>query len=29
MMEARFAPLTLHSGFTPATTGSLLRPPIV
>ena len=27
-MEARFAPLTLHSGFTPATTGSLLRPPI-
>ncbi|UJM92011.1 hypothetical protein LRK24_08860 [Rhodanobacter denitrificans] len=29
MMEARFAPLTLHSEFTPATTGSLLRPPIV
>ncbi|GAA0260045.1 hypothetical protein GCM10009126_26820 [Rhodanobacter caeni] len=29
MMEARFAPLTRHSGFTPATTGSLLRPPIV
>ncbi|MDT0498177.1 hypothetical protein RM530_12485 [Algiphilus sp. W345] len=28
MMEARFAPLTLHSGFTPATTGPLLRPPI-
>lgn len=28
-MEARFAPHTLHSGFTPATTGSLLRPPIV
>ncbi|WP_081491506.1 hypothetical protein [Rhodanobacter thiooxydans] len=28
MMEARFAPLTFHSGFTPATTGSLLRPPI-
>ena len=28
MMEARFAPLTLHSGFTSATTGSLLRPPI-
>lgn len=27
-MEAHFAPLTLHSGFTPATTGSLLRPPI-
>ena len=27
-MEGRFAPLTLHSGFTPATTGSLLRPPI-
>ncbi|MGS1120378.1 hypothetical protein [Rhodanobacter sp. UC4436_H3] len=27
-MEARFAPLTLHSGFTPATPGSLLRPPI-
>ena len=28
MIEARFAPLTIHSGFTPATTGSLLRPPI-
>ena len=27
-MEAHFAPLTLHSGFMPATTGSLLRPPI-
>ncbi len=27
-MEARFALLTIHSGFTPATTGSLLRPPI-
>ena len=28
MVEARFAPINLHSGFTPATTGSLLRPPI-
>ncbi|KZC30887.1 MAG: hypothetical protein ABS82_16505 [Rhodanobacter sp. SCN 67-45] len=27
-MEPRFAPLTIHSGFTPAMTGSLLRPPI-
>jgi hypothetical protein len=27
-MDARFAPLTIYSGFTPATTGSLLRPPI-
>ncbi|EIM00539.1 hypothetical protein [Dyella sp.] len=27
-MEAHFAPLTFHSGVTPATTGSLLRPPI-
>ncbi|MEW5835066.1 MAG: hypothetical protein AB1832_08405 [Pseudomonadota bacterium] len=27
-MEAHFAPLTFHSGFMPATTGSLLRPPI-
>lgn len=27
-MEARFVPHTLHSGFMPATTGSLLRPPI-
>ncbi|WP_237711869.1 hypothetical protein [Rhodanobacter sp. 115] len=27
-LEAHFAPLTLHSGFMPATTGSLLRPPI-
>lgn len=28
-MDARFAPLTIYSGFTPATTGSQLRPPIV
>jgi hypothetical protein len=27
-MDARFAPLSIHSGFTPAATGSLLRPPI-
>lgn len=27
-VQVRFAQLTLHSGFTPATTGSLLRPPI-
>lgn len=27
-MDARFAPLTIYSAFTPATTGSLLRPPI-
>ncbi|WP_449424749.1 hypothetical protein [Rhodanobacter lindaniclasticus] len=27
-MQVRFAPLALYSGFTPAITGSLLRPPI-
>lgn len=27
-VQVRFAQLTLHSGFTPALTGSLLRPPI-
>lgn len=27
-MAAHFTPLTIHSGFMPATTGSLLRPPI-
>lgn len=27
-MEARFTSSVIHSGFTPATTGSLLRPPI-
>ena len=27
-MDARLAPLAIYSGFTPAITGSLLRPPI-
>lgn len=27
-VESRFDDFTIHSGFTPATTGSLLRPPI-
>ncbi len=27
-VQVRFAQLTIHSGFTPAMTGSLLRPPI-